>query len=433
MNNYIEIGKNIENLRNSKKMKQEDFAKAIGVSRPTVSNWEQGKNPPTTDQLIRLSEIFHISIDELLGLRKSKKIMVVVDSSILCRRPRILDEMKTKKINYICITETVLSEMNYQKDKGKRHQQAWLAMKSFNDHKKEDSKRFLILSEDDNEKFNDNKIINAALNKAKEDLSLKVYLVSEDIYFSLKAKSTPNFKVLTLSEYEKEFSLSDEAFDREATINFYSAVNSRDVEKAKSIKQRNPDINHTDPKTGWTPCIQAIRNKDEKMLKYLLSLPEIDMNKCDETKYRLPPISHAVQMNNLEFVKILLENGADIDKGSQGDNYGNTALMIASWHGRIELVKYIVEQGACCNQQDFNGYTPLIKACLRKQPDVALYLFDKTDRNIHCRYEYKTAKEFAIQMDEKNKDEETRRKIIELKCKFLMDSKKQIEKKLENI
>ena len=118
-----------------------------------------------------------------------------------------------------------------------------------------------------------------------------------------------------------------------------------------------------------------------------------------------------------------LENGADIDKGSQGDNYGNTALMIASWHGRIELVKYLVEQGACCNQQDFNGYTPLIKACLRKQPDVALYLFDKTDRNIHCSYEYKTAKEFAIQMDEKNKDEETRRKIIELKCKFLMASK----------
>lgn len=35
-------------------------------------------------------------------------------------------------------------------------------------------------------------------------------------------------------------------------------------------------------------------------------------------------------------------------------------------------------------------------------------------------------------MDEKNKDEETRRKIIELKCKFLMASKNQIDKKLEN-
>ena len=169
------------------------------------------------------------------------------------------------------------------------------------------------------------------------------------------------------------------------------------------------------------------------MLQYLLSLPEIDMNKCDETKYRLPPISHAVQINNLDFIKILIKNGADIDKGSQGENYGNTALMIAAWHGRLEIAKYLVEQGACCNQQDFNGYTPLIKACLRKNIEVALYLFDKTDRNIHCRYEYKTAKEFAIQIDERNaKDDESKRKIIELKCKFLMDSKKQIEKNWEN-
>ena len=156
---YTIIGKNIEELRNSNSLKQDEFAKKLNTSRPTVSNWEQGKNPPTTDQLIKIAEVFHVSIDELLGLKKSRKIMVIVDSSILCRRPRILDEMKTKEINYICITETILTEMNYQKDKGKRHQQAWLAMKSFNDHRLEDDKRFQVLREDDNEKLNDNKII----------------------------------------------------------------------------------------------------------------------------------------------------------------------------------------------------------------------------------------------------------------------------------
>ena len=417
---YTVIGKNIEELRNSKNLKQDEFAKMLNTSRPTISNWEQGKNPPTTDQLIKIAEVFHVSIDELLGLKKSRKVMVIVDSSILCRRPRILDEMKTKDINYICITETILTEMNYQKDKGKRHQQAWLAMKSFNDHRQEDEKRFLVLREDDNEKLNDNKIINAALNKAKEDNSLMVYLVAEDIYFPLKAKSSPNFKVLTLSDYEKEFSLSDDAYNREDTINFYSAVNSKDIEKAKAIKLKNPDINHTDSKTGWTPCIQAIRNKDMAMLKYLMSLPEIDMNKCDETKYRLPPISHAVQINNLDFIKILLNNGADIDKGSQGDNYGNTALMIAAWHGRLDIVKYLVEQGACCNQQDFNGFTPLIKACIRKHPEVIRYLFDKTDRNIHDRYNYKTAKDYALQIDN-----------VDVKCKFITDARDNTSKILE--
>lgn len=151
-----------------------------------------------------------------------------------------------------------------------------------------------------------------------------------------------------------------------------------------------------------------------------MSLPEIDMNKCDETKYRLPPISHAVQINNLDFIKILLNNGADIDKGSQGDNYGNTALMIAAWHGRLDIVKYLVEQGACCNQQDFNGFTPLIKACIRKHPEVILYLFNKTDRNIHDRYNYKTAKDYAVQIDN-----------VDVKCKFITDARDNISKILE--
>lgn len=404
------IGKNIEELRNSRFLKQDEFAKMLNTSRPTVSNWEQGKNPPTTDQLVRIAKEFHISIDELLGLEISKKIMVVVDSSVLCRRPRILDEMENKEINYICITETVLSEMNYQKDKGKRKQQAWLAMKSFNSHRQKDGKRFFVLREDDNEKLNDDKIINVALNKAREDHSLMVYLISEDIYFPLKAKNTQNFRVLTLNDYYKEFSLSDKAYDKEDTINFFSAVKLKDIKKAKAIKLKKPDINHIDSTTGWTPCIQAIRNKDLALLKYLISLPEIDMNKCDEKKYRLPPISHAVQINNLEFVKILLDNGADIDKGSQGDNYGNTALMIAAWHGRLEMVKFLVEQGACCNQQDSNGFTPLIKACIKNHPEVAIYLFDKTDRNIHDRYNYKTAKDYALQIDS-----------VDLKYKFISD------------
>ncbi len=398
-----EVAKNIEDLRNSLELRQEDFANRLNVSRPTVSNWEQAKSLPTTDQLIQIAQTFCVSIDELLGLKKSKKTMMIVDSSILCRRPKILDDMKEKKsINYICITETVLSEMNYQKDRGRRKQQAWLAMKSFNDLKNEDEKRFLVLKDivGKNEIFNDNKIINVALHEAKKDPSLTVLLIAEDVYFPLKAASTLNFKVLNLDDYEREFSLSDEDFSQKDTINFYNAVKDGNILEAEKIKKGNPDINHTDPKTGYTPCIQAIRNRDKKMLEYLISLPETDLNKCDDVKYRLPPISHATQIKNLEFIKILLENGADIDKGSQGTNYGNTALMIAAWHGELDIVKYLVEQGACCNQQDSNGYTPLIKACIRKYPEVVNYLFDKTDLNIHSRYENKTAKDYAIQIND---------------------------------
>lgn len=390
------IAKNIEQLRVKNGMKQDEFAKRLIVSRPTVSNWEQGKDMPTTDQLMKIAQEFHVSIDELLGLKQKQKIMLILDSSILLRRPRILEDMEKKNIQYICITETVLSELNYQKDKGKRKQQAWLAMKSFKDLQDKDKNRFQVLADSGNESLNDNKIINAAMNQAKKDLSNMVYLVSNDIYFPLKTQKLSNLETLTLDDYEKKFSATENDYDEKATGDFFSSVLEKNIEKAKSAYEKNPDVNHTDPKTGFTPCIQAVRNKDKSMLEWLLSLPDLDMNKCDDVKYRLPPISHAVQMNNLDFIKLLLKYGADIDKGSQGTNYGNTALMIASWHGRLDIVTYLVEQGACCNQQDSNGFTPLIKSCIRKQLEVANFLFDKTDKNIRSRKEYMTEKDYAL-------------------------------------
>ena len=172
--NTKSIAKNIERLRVANSLKQEDFAKRLNVSRPTVSNWEQGKAIPTTDQHVKIAEEFNISIDELLGLKQERKVMVILDSSILLRRPRILDDMKSKDIQYICITDTVLAEMNFQKDKGKRKQQAWLAMKSFKDLQDEDKHRFLIISEAGNESLNDNRIINAAMNQAKKDSAIMV-------------------------------------------------------------------------------------------------------------------------------------------------------------------------------------------------------------------------------------------------------------------
>ena len=390
------IAKNIEQLRIKNGMKQDEFAKRLIVSRPTVSNWEQGKAMPTTDQLMKIAQEFHVSIDELLGLKQKQKIMFILDSSILLRRPKILDDMEKKNIQYICITETVLSELNYQKDKGKRKQQAWLAMKSFKELQDKDKNRFKVLLESGNESLNDNKIINAAMNQAKKDLSNMVYLVSNDIYFPLKTQKLSNLETLTLDDYEKKFSATENDYDEKATGDFFAAVLEKNMEKAKSIYEKNPDVNHTDPKTGFTPCIQAVRNKDKSMLEWLLSLPDLDMNKCDDVKYRLPPISHAVQMNNLDFIKLLLKYGADIDKGSQGTNYGNTALMIASWHGRLDIVTYLVEQGACCNQQDSNGFTPLIKACIKKHVEVAKFLFDKTDKNIRSRNDYMTARDYAL-------------------------------------
>lgn len=47
---------------------QKWLAITMGVKQPSVHDWITGKNKPTADNLKRLSEIFHVSTDYLLGM-----------------------------------------------------------------------------------------------------------------------------------------------------------------------------------------------------------------------------------------------------------------------------------------------------------------------------------------------------------------------------
>ena len=55
-------------LRIEKKLSQPDLAKLIGVSNGMISFWENGINEPTITNLVKLSQIFEVSTDYLLGL-----------------------------------------------------------------------------------------------------------------------------------------------------------------------------------------------------------------------------------------------------------------------------------------------------------------------------------------------------------------------------
>lgn len=62
----MELGKQIKKYRGELGLSQEILAEKIYVSRQTVSNWENDKNYPDINSLLRMSEVFHISIDILI-------------------------------------------------------------------------------------------------------------------------------------------------------------------------------------------------------------------------------------------------------------------------------------------------------------------------------------------------------------------------------
>ena len=60
------IADKIKNARTIKKLTQEQVAEDINVSRQTISNWENGKSLPDIVSIIRMSELYDLSLDELL-------------------------------------------------------------------------------------------------------------------------------------------------------------------------------------------------------------------------------------------------------------------------------------------------------------------------------------------------------------------------------
>lgn len=61
-----ELGKQIKKYRNELSLSQDDLAEKIYVTRQTISNWENDKSYPDVNSLVLRSEVFNISIDNLI-------------------------------------------------------------------------------------------------------------------------------------------------------------------------------------------------------------------------------------------------------------------------------------------------------------------------------------------------------------------------------
>ena len=61
------LSENIKNLRKEKGMSQEELAEKLNVVRQTVSKWEQNLSVPDSEMLIRIAEVFDVSVSSLLG------------------------------------------------------------------------------------------------------------------------------------------------------------------------------------------------------------------------------------------------------------------------------------------------------------------------------------------------------------------------------
>ena len=90
----MSLGEKISSLRKAQGLTQEQLAEKCSVSAQAVSKWENDLTAPDIALLPRLSELFGVTIDELLGVQRAEVVAVdkaTVDISKLLLKIRIID------------------------------------------------------------------------------------------------------------------------------------------------------------------------------------------------------------------------------------------------------------------------------------------------------------------------------------------------------
>ena len=67
----MKIGNKLNQLRKLSGMTQEQLAEKINVSRQTISKWESDNTSPDLESIVKISKIFHVSLDDLLKEAKT--------------------------------------------------------------------------------------------------------------------------------------------------------------------------------------------------------------------------------------------------------------------------------------------------------------------------------------------------------------------------
>ena len=69
----MNLGEKIYELRKQQNLSQEELGDKLNVSRQTISKWERNESTPDLDKIVPLCDLFNLSVDELLQVKKIEK------------------------------------------------------------------------------------------------------------------------------------------------------------------------------------------------------------------------------------------------------------------------------------------------------------------------------------------------------------------------
>ena len=92
------LSSQIRQLRTARNLSQVQLAKALGVTKQSVSNWETNNIQPSIDMMVKIARFFSVSPDYLLCLDDRQ----LLDTSglwpqVIAHLPQLIDDIRTPR------------------------------------------------------------------------------------------------------------------------------------------------------------------------------------------------------------------------------------------------------------------------------------------------------------------------------------------------
>jgi ankyrin repeat protein len=147
---------------------------------------------------------------------------------------------------------------------------------------------------------------------------------------------------------------------------------------AMLLKGSIDDIDIRD-ENGLTPLLRAVEAENMELVRFLV---ESGSNINARNGNTRTPISVAVSgVNGTKLVEFLIDSGADVNSS---DSARRTPLVWAIWTGSsVETVSLLIDNGANIESSNINGWTPLMYAVAGKKADTVQVILDRGS-NVHA-------------------------------------------------
>lgn len=92
------LNQQIRALRQARGISQVELAKRLGVTKQSVSNWENDNIQPSVEMVVKLAGIFSVSTDYLLGLERGEYLDVTgLSQEKIAHIRQLVDDLRETK------------------------------------------------------------------------------------------------------------------------------------------------------------------------------------------------------------------------------------------------------------------------------------------------------------------------------------------------